>query len=259
MRWDASTYLRFGDARTRPAADLLARVELEAPRLVVDLGCGPGNSTALLRERWPRARLVGVDASEAMLERARAEDLAHAMGARWVRARIEDWRADEAPDLLFSNAALHWVGEHETLVPRLADALAPGGVLAFQVPQRVPGQAFVEALLATAREEPWAARLAELPFGRPGPRTQDYFAWLAGRARTIDAWSTEYLHALEGEDAVLEWTRGTALLPFLERLDERERERFVARYGERLRQAYPRRADGLTLFAFQRLFVVARR
>lgn len=259
MRWSPATYLRFGDERTRPALDLLARVPLGEVELACDLGCGPGNSTALLRERWPGARLVGVDSSEAMLERARALAEREGWRASFVRARIEDWTPSEPPDLLLSNAALHWVGALERHVPRLFDALPAGGVLAYQVPQRVRGQPFVEALLAVARDGPWAARFDPLPWGGPSPSPQEHHGWLAGRARTLEVWTSEFLHALEGEDPVLEWTRGSALLPFLERLDGEERERFVARYRERLRGAYPRSADGRTLFPFARLLVVASR
>lgn len=253
MPWDARTYLRFGDHRTRPAADLLARVPIDQPRRVYDLGCGPGNSTQLLCERWPESRIIGVDNSPEMLATARQSGLS----AEWVEAAIESWSPEAPPDVIFSNAALHWVADHGALIARLISAAAPGGILAVQVPQRVPGQAFADALREIAQLPAWRERFQPLPWGEPGPRPAEYYRWLAPHAARIDIWTTEYLQVLEGADPVLNWTRGTALVPFLERLEPTEQEEFVAAYRERLRAAYLGEADGKTLFPFARLFIVA--
>jgi trans-aconitate 2-methyltransferase len=254
MAWHPQTYLKFGDYRTRPAADLLAHVPLDRPGLVYDLGCGPGNSTSLLCQRWPDARVVGVDSSAEMIAAARDSRTP----AEWQLARIEDWKPEEPPDVIFTNAALQWVGDHHRLMPRLMREVAPGGVLAAQIPHRMPGQAFVTELHEVARSGPWSGLFAKLPWGEPGPSPEDYYGFLCSDAAQIDIWTTEYLHVLVGDDPVLEWTRGTALLPFLEKLDEAEKTAFTNEYRQRLRRAYPRTASGVTLFPFVRLFVVAK-
>ena len=252
MAWDPASYLGFAEERTRPAADLLARVPVEAPRRVIDLGCGPGNSTALLAARWPDAELEGLDASPQMLERAAASGVP----ARWVRTDLASWEAPGRHDVAFSNAALQWLPDHTVLLPRLAAAVRPGGALAFQVPRNMdaPSHALMREVAASG---PWAERLRGAR-GVAVLRPEDYHRILAPLARGLDVWETEYLHALKGEDAVLAWVSGTGLRPFLERLEGSEREEFVARYAERLREAYPHEPDGLTLFPFRRLFAVAR-
>ena len=252
MAWDPAAYLGFSEERTRPAADLLARVPVEAPGRVVDLGCGPGNSTALLVARWPEAEVDGLDASPEMLERAAASGVR----ARWVRGDLASWAAPGRYDVAFSNAALQWLPDHAALLPRLAASVRPGGALAFQVPRNMdaPSHALMREVAAT---EPWADRLRdvrEVSVLRP----EDYHRILAPFARRLDIWEAEYLHVLEGKDAVLAWVRGTGLRPFLDRLGADDRDGFVALYAERLREAYPREADGLTLFPFRRLFAVAR-
>jgi trans-aconitate 2-methyltransferase len=252
MAWDATSYLRFGGERTRPAADLLARVALEAPARVIDLGCGPGNSTALLAARWPGAAIEGLDSSEAML----AEAARSGARARWTRGDIAAWAPAARYDVVFSNAALQWLPDHEDLVPRLMAAVAPGGSLAIQVPRNMdaPSHALMRE---TAADGPWADRLRgvrEVQVLAPA----DYWGLLRPLARSVDVWEAEYLHALDGEDAVYAWVAGTGLRPFLDRLGGAEREGFAAAYKERLARAYPRRADGATLFPFRRLFVVAR-
>lgn len=252
MAWDPSQYLRFADQRRRPALDLLARIAADAPRRVYDLGCGPGNVTKLLAQRWPMARVTGVDSSAAMLERARAEQPAIA----WQQADLATWQPEAPADVLYSNAAIHWLDHHETLIPRLFDALAPGGTLAIQMPRNHASPSHT-GMAEAARSGPWRARLEpvlrESPVGPPA----FYFDLLARSGVRADIWEVEYLQPLEGEDAVVEWTKGTALRPLLDALDEPERGRFLADYKARMRAAYPRRADGITLFLFRRLFIVA--
>lgn len=254
MKWDPSQYLAFADLRLRPALDLLARTPGETPKLVVDLGCGPGNLTPHLKARWPAARVVGVDASAEMLAKARLA----VPGAEFVQADVAAWRPDRAPDVLYSNAALHWLDRHEELFPRLLDLLAPGGALAVQMPRNHGAPSHTE-IVATVQEGPWRARLE--PLLRPSPTHPPaaYYDLLAPRAARLDVWETEYLQVLEGADPVKEFTKGSALKPFLDALQGAERDGFEAAYAARLRRAYPPQADGRTLFPFRRLFLIATR
>jgi trans-aconitate 2-methyltransferase len=254
LTWQPERYLAFADQRTRPALDLLARVPLAEPARVVDLGCGPGNSTALLAQRWPEAAVVGVDRSPEMLAQARASGVR----ATWVEADIAAWTPDDPLDLIYANAALQWLGEHATLWPRLLSQLHAGGVLAVQMPRNF--EAPSHALLReTARSGPWADRLAGILERPPVAAPAWYHDLLAPHAAALDIWETEYLHVLAGDDPVLNWTRGTALRPVVQALDRDQFAAFEAAYAARLRVAYPRRPDGRTLFPFRRLFIVARR
>lgn len=255
MTWDPAQYLKFADHRLRPALDLMARIGLESPRLVCDLGCGAGNVTALLVERWPGSRVVGVDSSLEMLARARA---AHP-GPHWLHADLAGWTPEGPCDLIFSNAALHWLDDHGPLFTRLFDFLAPGGVLAVQMPHNHQAPSH-RCLAATAAAGPWADRLRDVLRPAPVAEPAFYHALLSGLGATgVDVWETEYLHALTGANPVLEWTRGTALRPLLDALAPDQAEAFLAAYAGCVARAYPRRADGVTPFAFRRVFVVARR
>lgn len=251
MTWNPDVYLTFADQRTRPAADLLARVSLEHPRRVIDLGCGPGNSTALLRARWPNAGLEGLDSSPDMLAEARQSGV----DAKWVLADLAGWKPDAPYDVIFSNATFQWVPEQESLFPRLMSFLAPGGIFAFQVP--VNYDAPSHALIRQAASDPrWRDKLGHVREIERG-KADAYYGILKPHAAALDIWQTEYLQQLEGEDAVYRWVSGTSLRPFVQALEGDEREAFIASYKAMLNAAYPRRADGVTLFPFQRLFVVA--
>lgn len=252
--WDPRQYLRFSGHRLRPAVDLLNRIDLAEPKRIVDLGCGAGNVTVLLRDRWPSAALTGVDGSADMLAQARAA----AADVKWIEADMARWTPAAPPDLIYSNAALHWLGDHEALFPRLVDMLAPGGVLAVQMPRNF-GAPSHTAMADAARSGPWRDRLE--PLLRPPPVSEPdvYYGLLAPLAATIDIWETDYLQVLEGDDPVAEWTKGTWLRPLLDALEEPDRSGFELVYRERVRAAYPRRADGRTLFPFRRLFVIAQR
>ena len=252
MSWHPERYLAFDDHRTRPAADLLARVPLRAPERVVDLGCGPGNSTALLAGCWPQAMIIGVDSAPAMLEKARASGIR----ADWLEADIASWTPDAPVDLLFSNAALQWLPDHQALLPRLLGHLSPGGVLAIQMPRKFQAASHV-TLRQLAAQEPWAARLEGALRADPVAPPARYHDLLAPRVGALDIWQTEYLQVLEGEDPVLRWTASTALRPVLQTLDETASAVFKEAYALLLREAYPTRPDGTTLFPFQRLFIVA--
>ena len=252
MSWNPERYLTFGDQRTRPAVDLLARVVLSAPEQLADLGCGPGNSTALLVQRWPQAKVTGVDNSAAMLAKARASGIR----ASWVESDIAEWTPAAPVDLLFSNAALQWLPGHARLLPQLLGHVRPGGVLAVQMPRNFDSPSHV-LLRAVADAGPWAERLRPLLPREPVGAPQLYYDLLAPLAAGLDIWETEYLQVLDGDDPVLSWTRGTALRPVQAALAANELCAFEADYRERLRAAYQKRPDGRTLFPFRRLFIVA--
>ncbi len=253
MAWDPGQYLKFADHRLRPAVDLLNRIDLDHPGEVYDLGAGAGNVTRLIKERWPDAHVTGIDDSEAMLAKAAAT----APAITWQRADLTTWRPARPADLIYSNAALHWLPDHDRLFPRLLDALAPGGVLAVQMPRNF-GARYHTAISEAALAGPWRATLE--PLLRPAPVADPdfYYGVLAPRAASQDIWETEYLQVLEGPDPVKEWTKGTWLKPLLDALQEPERSGFEAAYAALVARAYPRRADGRTLFPFRRLFIVAR-
>lgn len=254
MNWSPQQYLKFSQPRLRPAMDLLARIPSAEPAVVYDLGCGAGNVTAALVDRWPRARITGVDASTAMLAQA-ARALPQ---VQWVHHGLADWQPPRPADVIYSNAALHWLPDHRRLFPALLAMLSPGGVLAVQMPRNfsAPSHTLIEA---AARAGPWLAKLQPLLGAAPVGEPQFYYSLLAPLAASLDIWESEYLQLLSGEDPVKEWTKGTWLMQFLERLDPQQRADFEADYARRLRAAYPQLADGTTLFPFRRLFIVLRK
>ena len=250
--WDPAKYLEFAGHRLRPALDLLARVPTAAPAVVHDLGCGAGNVTRLLLARWPAAAVTGVDGSLAMLATARVA----APEVTWVQGDIGTWRGPRPADVVFSNAALHWLDDHRGLFPRLVAGLAPGGVLAVQMPRNHGAPSHTE-MVAAAAAGPWRDRLRPALRARPVAEPAVYHDILASHVSRLDIWETEYLHVLEGDNPVVEWTRGSALKPLLDALEEPERSGFLAEYSARIARAYPRRPDGRTLLSFRRLFIVA--
>lgn len=250
--WDPARYLAFEGHRLRPALDLIARIPLAAPETIVDLGCGTGNVTRLLAERWPGARVTGIDGSPEMLARAREGG----GPVEWVPAALDDWRPEEPVGLVFSNAALHWLGDHARLFPGLADAVAPGGALAVQMPRNFDAPSH-RCMTEAAMAGPWRQHLAGLPQAVPVAEPAFYYRLLAPKARRLDIWETEYLHQLEGDNPVAEWTRGTWLKRYLDALEEPMRSDFEADYRRRIRAAYPPEPDGRTLLPFRRLFLVA--
>jgi trans-aconitate 2-methyltransferase len=251
--WDPAQYLKFADHRLRPAIDLLNRIDLTDPGEVFDLGAGAGNVTKLLKARWPSARVTGVDASQEMLDKAAAA----APDISWERADLASWRPPRPADLIYSNATLHWLPGHDQLFPALFAALAPGGVLAVQMPRNFSAPSHT-VITDVARNGPWRARLEPLLRLAPTAEPAFYFGLLAPRSAALDIWETEYLQVLEGEHPVKEWVKGTWLRPLLDALDEPDRNHFESRYADLVAKSYPRRADGHTLFPFRRLFIVAK-
>jgi trans-aconitate 2-methyltransferase len=267
--WDATQYLRFGGERARPFFDLLARVGAELPEYVVDMGCGPGNLTVLLAERWPSATVCGVDNSPQMIEAARKLISAdaprssgsgltsHAPGLSFMLDDVRHWEPQCLPDVIVSNAVLQWVPRHRELLVRWAGLLADEGWLAFQVPGNYdqPSHAILREMAASAR---WRPLLRDVELNRQTADPADYAELLAGAGCEVDAWETTYVHILEGGDPVLEWYKGTGLRPVLAVLDADRGADFLAEYGERVRAAYPPSSFG-TVFPFRRVFTVAHR
>jgi trans-aconitate 2-methyltransferase len=257
LDWNPALYTRFEDERTRPARDLLARVALDAAavRKVVDLGCGPGNSTELLVQRFPDAQVTGTDNSEAMLASAR-ERLPR---ARFEFSDIATWQPATPPELIYANASLQWVPAHETLLPRLLDALAPGGVLAIQMPDN-RDEPTHRLMREVAGQAPWVDAIGDFSRFRTDLLGLDgYYDLLAPLAASVDIWRTAYQHPMDTPRAIVDWVRGTGLKPFVDRLPAELQASYLAEYERRIDGAYPARADGRRLLAFPRLFVVATR
>jgi trans-aconitate 2-methyltransferase len=254
--WDPAQYERYKAYRDRPALDLMVQIPGDlAPGEIWDLGCGTGEHAALLKRRHPTASVHGLDSSPEMLARGRArgEDI------DWVEQGVEDWAPATAPDLIFTNAALQWLPDHGRLFPRLAQTLAPGGVLACQMPISYIAPWHM-LMRETAADGPWAQTLAKVEGVRPLAEPEDYCGWLAPLCESVDIWTTTYLHALTGEDAIVDWMLGTGLRPYVEALSsDADRSAFLDAYRRRLTTAFPRRPDGTTLLPFPRLFLVARR
>ena len=254
--WNPGQYLRFGGHRLRPALELFQRVEHGAVGLAVDMGCGTGDIARAMAARWPEAEVRGHDLSETMLEAAEAADPDSRVA--WSRADLRDWRPDAPVDVLYANAVYQWADDHGTLFPRLLGTLAPGGVFAAQMPM-----SWSEPSHMGLRDV-----LDEHGFGTPELRARLAYKWVAeadwyyGLFRPLvselDIWETRYLQVLQGEDPVLEWVKGTGLRPVLEALEGEEKDRFLAAYAARLRDLYPRRESGETLYPFPRLFITAR-
>lgn len=251
--WSPSQYLKFADERTRAARDLLARVPLVAPSRVYDLGCGPGNSTVLLADAYPSARITGIDNSPAMIQAARAA----LPGVDFALADVSGWIPDDAPDLLFSNATFQWVPNHLGVIERLLRKLTKGAVIAVQMPDNLMEPSH-RLMAEVAEQGPWAAKLKAVAAARAVlPAARDYYGRLRPHCTQFDIWHTAYNHALDGVAGIVEWVKSTGLRPFLNPLDEDERLGFLAAYQARLAEAYPPNADGTVLLRFPRLFMVA--
>jgi trans-aconitate 2-methyltransferase len=236
----------------KPAIDLLAHVPISAPQTVVDLGCGLGNVSALLKQRWPDADVLGIDGSESMLDTARAS----VPTCRFMHADIGTWAPTQAFDLIYSNATLQWLDDHETLFARLLSFVRPGGCLAVQMPA-MHDTPFRLEQVRLAQSPEFADALASVPERHSILAAGTYYDLLRPFVKDLDIWETTYTHALTGEDAVVQWASGTSLRPYLDALQGEQRARFRAAYAQALEPYYPRRKDGCTLLPFKRLFLIA--
>jgi len=250
--WNSELYLKFEGERTRAARDLVARIPHCETRRVFDLGCGPGNSTELLARSFPGAEIVGIDTSDNMLAVARRRVPA----ATFEKEDIAHWEPAAPADLIFTNATLHFLGDHRSVIERLIGSLRPGGRLAIQMPDNThePSHA---AMRMVAADGPWADRLVPVAksltvIGQP----EEYYDLFSPVCREIDIWKTVYIHPIDGPQGVVEWFEGSGLRPFLDLLDPDETADFLSRYRERLAQAYHRQPNGKVLLRYPRLFIV---
>jgi trans-aconitate 2-methyltransferase len=253
--WDPDLYLRFAAFREQPARDLLARLDTSLPaKTIYDLGCGTGAAARSLAARWPAAEVIGLDASEEMLTKARS-----AGGrVRWIKGDAADADLLQPADVVFSNAVFNWIADHAAVLPPLFRKLQPGGQFALQVPRNYEQPS--HALIAeTINERLWRARLGRHLAPPHVLSPEVYYRILGALATGLEIWETNYVHRLEGVDPVFVWLSGTALRPILDELGDGERQEFEASLQQKLRRAYPRGEDGYTLFAFRRLFIYARR
>ena len=255
--WDAGQYLRFGGERARPFFDLVAQVGATDPGSVADLGCGPGNLTAVLARRWPGAAVTGVDNSPEMIAAAQATEARQVPNLSFALGDVAGWQPERPVDVLVCNAVLQWVPGHDELLLRWADQLAPGGWLAFQLPGNFdqPSHVIVAEMAASPH---WRGLLGDVRLNRQAGDPADYVALLARPGFEVNAWETSYLHLLPGANPVLEWTKGTTLRPVLSALDAAQADAFTREYGERLAEVYHHQPFG-TIFPFRRVFTVVRR
>jgi trans-aconitate 2-methyltransferase len=254
--WDTGQYLRFLQERTQPCRDLASRIAVAGIRRMIDLGCGPGNSTAVLAERWPEAAISGIDASPEMLQAARESH----PGRDWRQADIAEWAAapGEPYDVVFSNAALQWLPDHDALLPKLLSHVTPGGAFAAQLPAHDALAHRISRALATSQR--WSHRFPDGVATWYAHEIEFYYDLLAPHASRIDLWETTYLYVMEGQQAIVEWYKGTDLRPYLAALrDPADRDRFLEEYLRGLEEVYPRRANGRVLFPFRRMFFIAYR
>jgi trans-aconitate 2-methyltransferase len=254
MVWNPQQYLKFSGHRLRPAVDLLMRIPDFKVGSVADLGAGAGNVTRLIKERWPDAVVFGVEGSAEMVAAGKKA----APEVEWQHQDLGSWNPSHGLDLIYSNAALHWLPDHAGLFPSLMEKVVPGGVLAVQMPRNFGAPSHL-LIAETALNGPWRSQLEHLVTPPPVEAPAFYHGLLAPLSENIDIWETEYLQVLEGENPVKEWTKGTWLTRYLDTLQGHDKAAFEAAYGECVARAYPRNSAGQTLFPFRRLFIVAQR
>lgn len=255
MTWSARQYVAFEDERTRPVRDLLGAIPFDTALTAIDLGCGPGNSTQVLLERFAGASVSGLDSSRNMVEAARKR----LPDVRFDLEDVETWDGPGAFDVILANAVFQWVGDHQRLFPRLMAHVAPGGALAVQMPDNLDEPSH-RLMRETAAQGPWATKLAAAAGERTAVASPAwYFELLRPLAARVEIWRTTYHHPLAGPDAIVEWFKGSGLRPFLQPLDPAEQAQFLARYRHAIAAAYPAMADGTVLLPFPRLFILALR
>ncbi|WP_431701047.1 trans-aconitate 2-methyltransferase [Pseudomonas sp. BR20] len=253
MTWSAKQYRMFEQQRTRPVRDLVAAIPNTDVRTAVDLGCGPGNSTEVLAERFPQAHVIGMDSSDDMLidARKRLPELSFEL------ADIGVWSPAQKFDVILANASLQWLPSHGTLYPHLVNQLTPGGTLAVQTPDNLDEPAHRLAR-EVAAEGSWSAKLGAVKHNERHAASY-YYELLSKHCSTVDVWRTTYLHPLADHAAVVEWFKASALRPFLAPLTDSEKAAFLQEYQTRIAQAYPALGDGTVLLPFPRLFIIATR
>lgn len=251
--WNPNLYLKFGSERTLPSIDLISRIPSSNPQCVIDLGCGPGNSTSVLRERWPNANLTGVDSSQNMIDIATT----NYPTINWALCDISEWVPEKKYDVIFSNAALQWVPNHHSLFRSLMGNLAKGGVLATQVPYHYESPLH-QAIVGVSKDNKWSDSMNSARKALTHESASFYYDALNGICTTINIWETEYYHIMESPKAILDWISSTGLRPFVEVLPlESDRKLFSNMVLEKYEKAYPRQADGKVLFPFRRQFIIA--
>ncbi|MHB2241010.1 methyltransferase domain-containing protein [Pseudomonas monsensis] len=257
--WDAKAYQQFSSHRQRPVNELLDRVELDDPKCIYDLGCGTGIATQLLAERWPRAQLHGVDSSAQMLEEARCLPIS----ALWKQCDLLDWQPEQPADLLLAAAVLHFIGDHEQLLPRLLGHLSPGGCLAAHMPDW--RDALWYRLMLDTLEDSGpghtplgSAQLRQRMAARPLLSLEDYYRLLAPLTTSLDIWETEQLQVVDGKSPIYDWVKVSALRSVMQALNSEEQARFIYHFMMRVHAHYPQEKNGNTLFPFKRIFIVAR-
>ncbi len=254
--WNPDIYLRYETYRSRPALDLMNQISLEVDGNIVDLGCGPGNVTVHLKNKWPKRAVTGIDKSDAML--AKARETYSDRDITWQQGDIGSWTSEDPKALVFSNAALHWVTGHERVLPQIMNAVRPGGYFAFQIPvtEQAAYQICIREMVLSDR---WSHKLANVWMYKNPLAPDPTYDLLAPLSTSVDIWVTDYHHALEGENPVVDWIMGTGLTPYFAVLNEAERAEFLADYKERVLAVYPKRADGKTIFLMKRIFVLAQK
>jgi trans-aconitate 2-methyltransferase len=253
--WDPEQYLRFERERSIPCRELISRLDGLTPERIIDLGCGTGTSTAQLRKGWPHAHLYGLDSSAEMIASARQGD----PGVVWTLGDIRTWSTPQPFDLVFSNAALHWIPDHATAFPRLLHQVRPGGALAVQMPTNFEAPAH-RCIREVASSSEWTAKLGAGLLAARVETPEFYYRLLSPLAPQIDIWQTEYVHVLPDAAAIVEWLKGSTLRPYLDLLGAHAlRDAFLAQLAHLMKAAYPAQPDGRVLFPFRRLFVIARR
>lgn len=258
--WDANLYLKFADARMRPALDLMGRLDPanggRSGHAIYDLGCGAGNISRVLAERFPESRVIGIDSSEEMLAKARTQTPNKRV--TFAKGDLAAFRPEAPPSVLYSNAAYQWLPDHIDLFPGLVRLLPSGGQLAIQMPRNHDAPS--HALMRKAAEAgPWRDKLAGVGGIARVHEPARYYDVLKPLSSELEVWETIYQQVLTGKDPVAQYTASTGLRPFLEALGPSERTAFYETYARMTAEAYPTRADGITLFPFRRLFIVARR
>ena len=255
MSWDPELYLRFDRERTQPAIDLAARIEADKPRRIIDLGCGPGNSTAVLRSRWPTAELTGLDSDEEMLLAARQSYPT----VHWIQGDAVAWQSTSNFDVVFSNALLQWLPDHAAVIARWFAAIKPGGALAVQIPVNFKSPVH-QHILEVADDPRWKDLTGSTRRALYASEPNDYYDILSPLTNQFDLWVTEFCHVLAGPEKIVDWMRGTGLRPFLSVLpSDDERRIFEAEFLDKVTASYPRQSDGKVIFPFRRLFFIAYR